>query len=117
MASGAWIEQIEVEIIVHCDDDTKKPDSEIFHLAALATDMGQAVDRNFRIAERMADMIREAGFVDVKERLYKLPLGWWSADPKYRDIGALFELFYRSGVQGWLMAPLTRGMNVSPRHS
>jgi hypothetical protein len=113
MKPGAWIEQIEVEIIARCDDNTKKPDSEIFKLAKFADDLGAAVKLNFRIAEQMADMMRQAGFVDVKEGQYKLPLGWWSADPKYREIGKFYELFYKTGLQGWLLAAMTRYMNVS----
>ena len=117
MKSGAWIEQIEVEIVVHCDDNTQKPDSDIFRLADLATDMGKAINRNFRIAEQMADLLKGTGFADVQEQLYKLPLGRWSTDPRYKEIGNFYEAFYKTGLQGWLMAALTRGMNASPPHA
>ena len=63
----------------------------------------------------MTDMIRAAGFTDVKEAKYKLPLGPWSTDPKYREIGKFFELFYKTGLQGWLMRPLTEQYGMTWR--
>jgi hypothetical protein len=112
MQPGAYIEQIEVEINARCDDDTRNPDSYIEKLANLSNDMGQAHGVDFRIAENMASFMSEAGFTDIKEAKYKLPLGWWSADPRYKEIGKFYERYFKTGLQGWLMHILTKTMGV-----
>lgn len=117
MQSGGWIEQIEVEIKVHCDDDTRKPDSAIEGLTNQVSEMSAAHGSYFEIAQNMARIMREAGFTDVREAKYKLPVGWWSADPKYKEIGRFFERFYKTGLQGWLMHIWTKSMGVSLQHT
>jgi hypothetical protein len=117
MESGGWIEQIEVEIKVYCDDDTRAPNGALETLAEMSIPMSQAHGSYFNIAEDMGRLMTEAGFSDVKEAKYKLPLGWWSADPKYKEIGKFFERFYKTGLQGWLMQIWTKNMGVSPSSS
>ena len=117
MESGAWIEQIEVEIKVYCDDDTRKPDGELERLAEMTQVMSSTHGAYFQIAENMSTMMRDAGFTDVREAKYKLPVGWWSADPKYKEIGKFFERFYKTGLQGWLMHIWTKSMGVSQGRS
>jgi hypothetical protein len=113
MQSGAWIEQIEIEMKAYCDDETRKPNGIIEQLAEFAKPMGQAHGAYFNIADDMGRIMTEAGFTDVREAKYKLPLGWWSADPKYKEIGKFWERFYKTGLQGWLMQIWTQRMGVS----
>jgi hypothetical protein len=112
MERGAWIEQTEVEINVYCDDDTRKHDGKIEELAEFSHDMGAAYGTDFRIADRMATEMKAAGFVEIKEAKYKLPLGPWSADPRYKEIGKFYERYYKTGLQGWLMHILTTTFQV-----
>lgn len=44
-----------------------------------------------------------AGFVDIVEVRHKLPLGPWSSDARLYELGRYFEMFWRTGCQGWLM--------------
>lgn len=113
MESGGWIEQIEIEIKAYCDDDTRNPNGTLEQLAEMAVPMSQAHGSYFKIAENMARIMTDAGFSDVKEAKYKLPLGWWSADPKYKEIGKFYERFYKTGLQGWIMQIWTKSMGVS----
>lgn len=115
MQSGGWLEQIEVEIKAHCDDETRNPNSSIEGLTNHVDEMSAAHGVYFKIADNMASIMREAGFTDVREAKYKLPLGWWSADPKYKEIGKFYERFYKTGLQGWLMHIWTKSMGVSLR--
>jgi hypothetical protein len=112
MASGAWVEHTEVEIKVFCDDGTGNPDSEIEKLANYADQMGIAYGTEFRIADKMAEKMKAAGFEDVQEVRFRLPLGPWSADPRYKEIGKFYERYYKTGLQGWLMHILTQRFNV-----
>ena len=107
LKSGGWIEQIEVEIEVKCDDNSARPDSDLVRLARFTEDMSTHAGRDFRIAGNMKQTIQDAGFVDVKEAVYKMPLGPWSNNPKYKEIGRFYERFYKTGLEGWLMYIMT----------
>jgi hypothetical protein len=113
MASGGYIEHTEIDIKLLCDDDTRHPESQIQALADNAAAMSAAHGNQFDPAGDMATFMTEAGFVDVKELRFKLPLGWWSADSKYKEIGTFFERYYKTGMQGWLMQVYTKAMGVS----
>jgi hypothetical protein len=113
MHSGAWMEQIEIEIKAYCDDETRNPGGTLEHLAEQTKAMSIAHGSYFNIADDMERLMKEAGFADVREAKYKLPLGWWSADPKYKEIGKFYERFYKTGLQGWLMHIWTKNMGVS----
>ena len=112
MNPGAWLEQTEVEIKVHCDDNTANPDGEVQKLAQMSYEMGQAYGTDFRIADRMKEEMETAGFEQVQEVRFRLPLGPWSADPRYKEIGKFYERYYKTGLQGWLMHILTTKMQV-----
>lgn len=105
---GGYIQQIEIEIVARCDDDTFTEDSYFHELDAIAQRFNTTTGKDFTIANQMKHNIQEAGFVDVVQRRYKLPLGAWSSNRLYREVGKWFEAYWRTGMQGWLMAPLTR---------
>ncbi|RMZ81897.1 hypothetical protein DV738_g1952, partial [Chaetothyriales sp. CBS 135597] len=107
---GGWVEHIEYGSMAYCDDGTEKADSLIVRLAHLSHEMGGAMNLEFSVAEQAADRLRAAGFINVRETKYKLPLGQWWQHPRYKEIGRLFEHYYKTGLHGWLIAPLTRGM-------
>jgi hypothetical protein len=56
----------------------------------------------------MKDKIVRAGFVNVVERTYKVPLGGWPADPRLRELGQWALLGFLSGLEGYALATLTR---------
>jgi len=112
MISGAWIEQLEVEINPRTDDHSDAPDSHIKALANYTPAMGAASGRDLNISDVMKAMIEEAGFVGVREKRLKLPLGPWATDQKYKDVGRFFERFYKTGLQGWLLHICTRNLGV-----
>ena len=112
MQSGGWVEQTEVEIKVHCDDDTANPDGRIENIVKLSHDMTNASGTDFQIAGRMKEEMEAAGFQDVREVRFRLPLGPWSADLRYKEIGKFYERYYKTGLQGWLMRTLTKNLGV-----
>jgi hypothetical protein len=42
-----------------------------------------------------------------------MPVGPWSSDPKYKEVGRWHLLDCSEGIEGWSMALLTRVMGVS----
>lgn len=62
----------------------------------------------------MKGMIEAAGFVDVREQVVKMPWSPWALPhTEYHRIGQLLQKFIKTGMQGWLMAPLVKYKGVS----
>ncbi|KAL1954914.1 hypothetical protein VTO42DRAFT_452 [Malbranchea cinnamomea] len=84
---GGFIECKECEVQARSDDDSIPKSSalriwEEKCMQACAT-LGMPMDAPLYVKK----MIEEAGFVDVVERLYKLPMNTWPKDPEYKEIG------------------------------
>lgn len=86
------------------------------------------------VADQMASLIYEAGFEDVRQERYMLPLfdssegiaptatttssicGEYSDYPVTRlaEIARWFRQFWETGMEGWILAVSTRYMGVCP---
>ena len=76
---------------------------------------GRRINKTFEIAENMAGLITEAGFVDVTEKRFKWPIGPWSSEPRLKEIGRWNLLNWEEGMEGWVIAPYTRVLGVSSK--
>ncbi|KAF8850351.1 S-adenosyl-L-methionine-dependent methyltransferase [Acephala macrosclerotiorum] len=111
---GGWIELQELLFTLNCDDDTMKDDypSERFlqlikeGLAVFGVDL-LAVTRN-------AQLLRDAGFVNVETKIFKIPLGVWPKNRTMKIIGLYLRNVIYDGLQGIALGPLTRGLKWTP---
>ncbi len=62
----------------------------------------------------MRASIEAAGFVDVHERLYKVPMGPWAKDKLLKEVGVLNLQHWKSGLEGYAMWLLTKFGAPSP---
>jgi len=74
---------------------------------------GERFGKTFRIADLAKGYLQEAGFANVVETRYELPVGSWNSDPRLRRLGRWNLLHCEEGIEGWAMALLTRVMGVS----
>jgi hypothetical protein len=65
-------------------------------------------------ATKLAGYMRDAGFVNVTERVLKLPIGGWPQNPLLRKAGEYYQAVVLDGLQGIAMRPLTKLKNWSP---
>lgn len=52
--------------------------------------------------------IEKAGFVDVHEKVYKVPIGPWPKDPNLKEAGRLMYIQLTCGLEGYTMWLLTK---------
>jgi hypothetical protein len=71
------------------------------------------IEKSFDVIERQKELITQAGFIDVHEKKYKLPVGEWSSDPKLKELGQWNLLFCLQGLEGWALFLLTDVLKVS----
>ena len=49
----------------------------------------------------MRKRIENAGFIDVHERDYKVPIGEWPKHPIHKEAGRYQMMHYELGLGGW----------------
>lgn len=77
---------------------------------------GEKMGKTFKILDQQKQFLLDHGrFQNVTEQRYKVPVGPWSGDRKYKEIGRWHLLDCSEGIEGWSMALLTRVMGVSTR--
>ncbi|KAK4242237.1 S-adenosyl-L-methionine-dependent methyltransferase [Achaetomium macrosporum] len=105
LAPGGWLESHEASPNVFSDDDTLPPKSAIAQWGPLFVDGGKAIGRSFTIVDEdiQRKAMEEAGFVDIQEKLIKVPSGGWPADPKQREIGIFAQHAIETDVEGFIL--------------
>ena len=73
---------------------------------------GQIIGKDFGVGYHTKEFMEEVGFINVVEKKYKLPIGRWPADPRMKELGMWYRVYFEDGMEGYAMALLTRVLNV-----
>ena len=100
---SGWLECHELDPLPRCDDDTMPADFALTKWNNLHEESIQMMDepRSCRIAPEIARWMREAGFVDIRERIDKIPVNPWPKDSRMRQIGTWWEQCFLDGLAGF----------------
>ncbi|KAJ0164084.1 hypothetical protein CTA2_1794 [Colletotrichum tanaceti] len=104
-----WLELQEFALPV--SDDGTLTEAHALHRSM--KHLGEAAaktNRAFVDLDALGPMMRAAGFVDVAEARFKWPSNTWPRHPKFKELGAWNYENITTGLQGFLMAALTRGL-------
>lgn len=112
MQPGAYIEHVEWSPRQYGANGQPIENPVIKKLCDDFVEVDRLTGKPFNIADTMANLMTEAGFVDVTEKVFKWPVGPWSSDPKLKEIGRWNLLNWEEGLEGWLLAPYTRVLGV-----
>jgi hypothetical protein len=93
MKSGGYLQFADIDITPRCDDGTMRDDTifKTWHQGAMA--FAELSRRRFFDAVMTKREIEDAGFVEIEEKRYKIPIGGWSSDPRYRELGRVSSIF------------------------
>ncbi|KAJ6088106.1 hypothetical protein N7499_004288 [Penicillium canescens] len=114
LCPGGWIEQLEVSPVIETDDGSLPADNILNDWGPNMLGCGERAGRGCDTFDTMARRIRNAGFVDVHEKLYKWPIGPWPRDQKLKDAGAANFEHWVNGMEGWCMWLLTKFGHPQP---
>jgi hypothetical protein len=65
--------------------------------------------RDLTAVLKTAQQLTDAGFINVEERVVKLPIGPWAKDKKLRTVGLYAQASIEDGLEGLSLGPLARG--------
>jgi len=105
---GGWFEQFEVGVVPKADDGTVPKGSIFEQWGEVLLQSGDAFGKTFRIWDESKAFIKDAGFEEVTEKRYEIPIGGWSSDEKLKEIGQYNRLYWDTGLEGWCTFLLTR---------
>lgn len=110
---GGWMEVQEVDINIHSEDKSLADDDPLRVWnqncqKAIAVD-----DRSFSPGPHIRRWMEEAGYVNVKEYPFKLPIGVWPKDKDHKDVGALNYMQMVEGLEAYSLALYTRFLKWS----
>ncbi|OAQ96651.1 hypothetical protein LLEC1_07483 [Akanthomyces lecanii] len=104
---GGWIENFELTILLRSDAPHVRDDPQhIFkRWADVFCEAGDRLDRTLRIGNNytMHRLLHEAGFEDVTQKYYQVPVGGWSSDPVYKKIGIYNLAFMEQSLEGFAL--------------
>lgn len=106
---GGWIEQCELDIESHikCDDATMPRNAKLRTYGNLLNACAKNASTPLDICRRMRGKIEAAGFINVQEKRYKIPIGEWAKHPIYKDAGKAALRSFKIGLPGWSTHLLT----------
>lgn len=100
LTPGGWVEQLEGSLPVQCDDKTLNPDGA--HLPNGIT-VGKAFASSGKLADTIDHMrtrIEAAGFIDIQEKTYKIPVGSWAKNRRLKEAGRFNKMQFAAGMEG-----------------
>lgn len=104
---GGWIEQMELDVRVFSDDGTLTEEKALYTWGDIFIGCSERAGQSLLTQETMRGSIEKAGFVDVHEKLYKIPLGPWAKDRLLKEAGQLQNAHWNTALEGWAMWLLT----------
>jgi hypothetical protein len=113
MRPGSWIELQDV-LTLTSDDGTFCLDPPSCPLAkwwASAVLAFEVMGRSMVAAKDHKSRLETAGFVDVREMVFKWPLNTWPRDKRYKELGLWSSENTLDALEAIAMAPLTRALN------
>jgi len=119
---GGYLECLEYDLTCRCDDDTlPAEDPNFLSPYALQNWVKYAgagsimLSKPLLIADKVSNWMREAGFVDIQEKITKLPINPWPKDPHFKEIGRWNERNWVEGLWAFTYGPLgSRGLGWTP---
>ncbi|KAH7121481.1 S-adenosyl-L-methionine-dependent methyltransferase [Dactylonectria macrodidyma] len=102
---GGYIESYEGGPNIGSDDGSVTKTSAMGQWGEIFCEGGRRIGRSFSIVEdeEQRKGIEAAGFVDIEEKDFKVPIGTWAKDPTLKEAGQYFQAAILQDIEGTLL--------------
>jgi hypothetical protein len=111
---GGWIEIVEMHVIPTSYDNSLPANSQIQAFYDVLAEVGQGIGIDLAVAQKFRGMLEKAGYEDVTETVFDLPIGGWMADRRMREVGLFQQYQMTEGLHGIAFGLLTRVAGWDP---
>ncbi|CCX12949.1 Similar to Demethylmenaquinone methyltransferase; acc. no. Q9RRT0.1 [Pyronema omphalodes CBS 100304] len=109
---GGYVELGEADIDIYCDDGSMKSDNPLKVYIGHLRSALSAMQRTSPTTTFLENLLKEAGFEDIKTVQAKEPIGPWAKDPRMKKIGAMSLLHSETVYESYGMAAFTRVLGM-----
>ncbi|PNP50720.1 hypothetical protein FNYG_15935 [Fusarium nygamai] len=98
---GGWLESQETDCIPLCDDDTFDRNGPV---ATWCNELIVAADQLQRpaiLGSKLKEIYERVGFVDVHQRVFKMPINGWAKDSRLKQVGWMWADSLLDGLSGF----------------
>jgi hypothetical protein len=110
---GGWFEQVEMSVVPKSDDGTVSPGHIFEQWGKISVELGEKFGKSLQTVDESKKGIEDAGFINVVEQRWKLPIGGWTKDQKLKEVGLYNRIHWEQGIEGWCLYLLTHVMGWS----
>jgi len=111
---GGFIEFQDFDMVFKCDDGTLDPKSSMLKWSHSNIEATKKLAVQGNPGPKLSQWMKEAGLVNIKERVVKFPVGGWPKDRKLKELGQLFAIQMVDGLEGFLLRMYTQALGWSP---
>ncbi|KAH8697082.1 S-adenosyl-L-methionine-dependent methyltransferase [Talaromyces proteolyticus] len=108
LAPGGWIELTEFETWASTDDNSLPSDSAYHEFQVRLCEAAAVFGKEMNIAPHIHDLVRNAGFADAKEEVWKCPLSPWPQDPRLKELARYMNLQMMESIEPYSLALFSR---------
>ncbi|KAK3215568.1 hypothetical protein GRF29_8g458064 [Pseudopithomyces chartarum] len=96
---GGWLEFQEPMAWVESEDDSMERAVNLRHWQQLCNDGAAQFGKVIMVGHTLKERLLNSGFVDVHEKVVKVPIGPWPKDPKMKEIGRYQREHMCAGIE------------------
>ncbi|CBX98131.1 hypothetical protein IAQ61_010233 [Plenodomus lingam] len=111
---GGWMESQEIYPKVYCDDNTMPPDFELLEWTKTQDMAAMRLGMPLRIANKLKNWYEQAGFVEVKQEIFCIPINSWPRDARHKLLGKFQHWNMVAGVHAWTVEYFVRALGWTP---
>lgn len=109
---GGWVEHQDYSVRLYSDDGSLPPDSIWTEWAKVLIAAGEKIGQTIEVIDKnnFVNWMMDAGFDDVQTKRIKMPMGGWSADKKWKEVGEFNRLSFGTNLEGYALYFLIKVM-------
>ncbi|SPO03577.1 related to TAM domain methyltransferase [Cephalotrichum gorgonifer] len=102
---GGWVESLEPSCQFQSDHTGIPDDSALGQWGKFFIEGGKKIGQSFTVLEDniQRKAMEAAGFVDIQEFQFKVPIGPWPKDPQLNELGVLGQAVLESDIEGYIL--------------
>lgn len=105
---GGWMEMQEYHCEVLSDDNTAEQATYLIDWVEQMNEASKKFGKELATANGLRKQMADAGFIDVHEEIYKVPIGPWAKGRRNKELGIYYRAQFVDAVEPFTMALFTR---------